>query len=130
MRSATNGMAPPLNAALVTRWLEDGSYDRLIAETRAEAQARLAIAAEILPPGSYAAHPCGYHLWMPLPADADQGRIAGRPRLAGLVALPDFQFSAGEGYGKGLRISLGGAIDRAGLRRGLTMLAAGLASSG
>jgi DNA-binding transcriptional MocR family regulator len=126
----TNGMPPPLNAALVTRWLEDGSYDRLIAETRAEAQARLAIAAEILPAGSYAAHPCGYHLWMPLPAGADQRLIAGRPRLAGLMALPAFQFSAGEARGMALRISLGGAIDRAGLRLGLTMLADELASPG
>jgi len=125
----TNGMAPPLNAALVTRWLEDGSYDRLIAETRAEAQARLAIAAEVLPAGSYVAHPCGYHLWMPLPAGADQGRIAGRPRLAGLMALPAFQFLAGEARGMALRISLGGVIDRAGLRLGLTMLADELASS-
>jgi DNA-binding transcriptional MocR family regulator len=126
----TGGMAPPLNAALVTRWLEDGSYDRLIAETRAEAVARLAIAAEALPAGSYAAHPCGYHLWMPLPAGADQGRIAGRPRLAGLMALPAFQFSAGEAHGMALRISLGGAIDRAGLRQGLTMLADELILSG
>ena len=31
----TSVMAPPLNAALVTCWVEDGSYDRLIAETRA-----------------------------------------------------------------------------------------------
>ncbi|MBN8841889.1 MAG: PLP-dependent aminotransferase family protein, partial [Sphingomonadales bacterium] len=43
----SNVMAPPLNAALVTRWLEDGSYDRLIGETRAEAVARQAIASEI-----------------------------------------------------------------------------------
>ena len=115
-------MPPPLNAALMTRWLEDGSYDRLLAETRAEARTRQAIAAELLPAGSYAAHPCGYHLWMPLPAGVDVGLIAGKPRLAGLMAIPAFHFAVGEAPGMALRVSLGGAIDREALRRGLEIL--------
>uniref|UniRef100_UPI0035B4E40B aminotransferase-like domain-containing protein n=1 Tax=Sphingopyxis sp. TaxID=1908224 RepID=UPI0035B4E40B len=126
----TNVMPPPLNAALVTRWLEDGSYDRLIAETRGEAAARLAMAADILPPDSHAAHPCGYHLWMPLSADADPGQVAARARTGGLMAIPADAFAADEGDVRALRVSLGGAIDRAGLRRGLEMLATGLAEGG
>lgn len=125
-----NVMAPPLNAALVTRWLEDGSYDRLIAETRAEAKARQGIAAETLPPGSYAAYPCGYHLWLSLPASIDAGHLAGKVRSANLVAIPAYHFAVGAAEGAALRISLGGAIDRAGLRQGLKMLADALVSSG
>ncbi|WP_422062215.1 PLP-dependent aminotransferase family protein [Sphingopyxis sp.] len=120
---ATDVMAPPLNAALVTRWLEDGSYDRLIGETRAEAVARQAIAAEILPAGSYAAHPCGYHLWVPLPAAADQARIAGVLRGEGMTAITADSFAAADAGAAALRVSLGGAIDRAALRSGLRVLA-------
>ncbi|MGN6692276.1 MAG: PLP-dependent aminotransferase family protein [Sphingopyxis sp.] len=117
-----NVMAPPLNAALVTRWLEDGSHDRLIAETRAEAKARLAIAAEILPEGSYAAHPCGYHLWTSLPAGVDEQQAAARLRGAGTMAIPARAFAADEGNADALRVSLGGAIDRPDLQRGLAVL--------
>lgn len=115
-------MAPPLDAALVTRWLEDGSYDRITAETRTEAAARQAIAAEILPAGRYAAHPCGYHLWVPLPAGSDQARVAEALRGAGVTAIPADAFAAGEGGGAALRVSLGGAITREALARGLTVL--------
>lgn len=115
-------MAPPLDAALVTRWLEDGSYDRITAETRTEAAARQAIAAEILPAGRYAAHPCGYHLWVPLPAGSDQARVAEALRGAGVTAIPADAFAAGEGAGAALRVSLGGAITREALARGLTVL--------
>lgn len=115
-------MAPPLDAALVTRWLEDGSYDRLVAETRAEAVARQGLAAEILPAGSYAAHASGYHLWVPLPAGADQGRIVEALRGAGVTAIAADAFAAGAGGGAALRVSLGGAVTRAVLARGLTVL--------
>ncbi len=119
----TGGMAPPLNAALVTRWLEDGSYDRLIAETRTEAVARLGLAAEILPAESYAAHPCGYHLWVPLPAGRSAEKAAAVLRAVGMMAIPAHAFAAGEGDAGALRVSLGGALDRAALRRGLEVLA-------
>jgi DNA-binding transcriptional MocR family regulator len=121
-------MPPPLNAALMTRWLEDGSYDRLIAETRAEAVARQAIAADLLPAGSYAAHPCGYHLWVPLPGGAHPARIAGALRATGMMAIAADDFAAGAVKAPALRVSLGGAIDRAGVRRGLAVLARELAA--
>jgi DNA-binding transcriptional MocR family regulator len=119
---ASTVMAPPLDSALVTRWIEDGSYARLAAETRAEAKARQAIAASVLPPGSYAAHACGYHLWVPLPAGSDQARATEALRAAGMTAIPADAFAAGEGGAAALRVSLGGAITRAGLARGLTVL--------
>jgi DNA-binding transcriptional MocR family regulator len=118
-----NVMPPPLEAALATRWLEDGSYDRLIGETRAEAAARQAIAAEALPAGRYAAHPCGYHLWVPLADERAMAKAASALREAGMMAIPATSFAACDSNVRALRVSLGGAIDRDGLRRGLTMLA-------
>jgi len=127
---ASTVMAPPLDCALVTRWIEDGSYARLAAETRAEAKARQAIAASVLPAGSYAAHECGYHLWVPLPAGSDQARVAEALRAAGMTAIPADAFAAGEGSAAALRVSLGGAITRAALVRGLTVLDMELAGVG
>src|SRR3546814_17906644 len=55
-------------AELTTLLIEDGSADRLVAWHRAEAQARLDIAREILPSGAdgWPGLP-SYHLWVPLP---------------------------------------------------------------
>lgn len=130
----TGAMAPPLNAALVTRWLEDGSHDRLIAETRTEAHARQRIARHLLPPGRYAAHPDGYHLWVPMPDEAKAAEVAAALRREEMTAIPSDAFAArgaesdaAERHGArgaaALRVSLGGAIDRAGVARGLTRLA-------
>lgn len=126
----TSVMAPPLNAALVTRWLEDGSYARLIDETRVEAAARQAIAADILPPGSYSAHAQGYHLWVPLPAAADAAQIAAALRGVGMTAITADAFAAGGAAAPALRVSLGGALDREAMARGLTMLEMQLAAGG
>jgi DNA-binding transcriptional MocR family regulator len=116
-------MAPPLNAALVTCWVEDGSYHRLIAETRAEATRRQAIAAETLPRNCYAAHPGGYHLWVPLCADRNAAQISASLAGVGMTALSADSFTSGNRNAPALRVSLGGAIDEPGIRRGLTMLA-------
>ncbi len=126
----TNVMAPPLNAALLTCWVEDGRYDRLIAETRTEAKRRQALAAEILPPASYAAHPCGYHLWVSLRDDSNAAQVGSALAGAGMTAIPADSFSAGDVRAPVVRVSLGGAIDTAGLRRGLTMLSLYSTSAG
>lgn len=127
----SNVMAPPLNAALLTCWADDGRYDRLIAETRVEAIRRQAIAAEILPLASYAAHPCGYHLWVTLGADGNAAQISSVLAGAGMTAIPASSFlPGGMGAAQALRVSLGGAIDVSGVRRGLTMLSTYLPSAG
>jgi len=127
----SNVMAPPLNAALLTCWVEDGRYDRLIAETRTEAMRRQAIAAEILPFASYAAHPCGYHLWVNLGPDGNAARISSELAGAGMTAIPADNFSpGGTRPAQAVRVSLGGAIDVSGMRRGLTMLSMYLSSAG
>lgn len=127
----SNVMAPPLNAALLTCWVEDGRYDRLIAETRTEAMRRQAIAAEILPLASYAAHRTGYHLWVGLGADHSAAQISTALAGAGMTAIPADSFSPGGGTpAPAIRVSLGGTVDVSGVRRGLTMLSIYLSSAG
>lgn len=121
-------MPPPLNAALVTAWLETGTYDALIAETRAESRARQALAAEVLSPGTFAGHPCGYHLWVPLADVADETRLGATLRDAGLSAIPASAFAVAHDAAPGLRVSLGGPVDREQVARALRLFDARLAA--
>ncbi|MBN8845582.1 MAG: PLP-dependent aminotransferase family protein, partial [Sphingomonadales bacterium] len=82
-----------------------------------------AIASEILAAGRYAADPCGYHLWVPLPAGSDPRALADALRAAGMTAIPGDRFAVATASTPALRVSLGGAIDRAALRNGLATLA-------
>jgi len=117
-------MAPPLNAALVSLWLRDGSFDRLVAAVRAEAMARARIVARHLAGHAHAMQPEGYHLWLPLGASADADALAAAMRPFGLSAVPGSAFAAMPGESaNALRISTGGAIDHDRLRRALEQLA-------
>lgn len=116
-------MAPPVNAALATAWLRDGSFDMLVAEVRAEAVARQRIARAILGDLAYAAHPEGYHLWLDLPPGASPAAIVGGLRPAGLSVVPSDAFAADPADpGRALRISIGGGLSRERLARTLSTL--------
>ncbi|MBU3076625.1 PLP-dependent aminotransferase family protein [Sphingomonas quercus] len=121
-------MAPPLNAALVSLWLRDGTFGRLIAAVREEAVARQRIVSRALAGLDYATHPEGYHLWLRLdaahmPAPAE---LAAMLRPAGLSAVSAQAFAArpDEASPPAVRISFGGAMDHERLRRALQRLEA------
>jgi DNA-binding transcriptional MocR family regulator len=118
-------MAPPLNAAVVADWIGDGTFGRLVAAVRDEAQARQAIAAACLDPASFRAQPEGYHLWMPLPDGVDAGQIVGHLRPHGLSVVAGDAFAVEPaGTTSALRVSIGGLVSRARLERGLRLLGA------
>lgn len=118
-------MAPPLSVALVTGWLRDGSYGRIIDSVRIEAIARQRIAADMLGGRPYAADPEGYHLWLSL-ADRRRGPdLASRCVAMRLPAVPDAAFAVEQDSGGdvgALRVSLGGARSRNQLIRDLRKL--------
>jgi len=120
-------MAPPLNAALVSLWLRDGTFERLVEAVRVEAVARQRIVARELAGLDYATHPEGYHLWLRLdaarmPAPAE---LAAMLRPAGLSAVSARAFAARpEDVAPAVRISFGGAMDHERLRRALQRLEA------
>lgn len=116
-------MAPPLNAAVASAWLESGVWRELVAEVRAECTARQAIVRSILPEGSHAADPEGYHLWVPLSANLSPAALATELASAGLSIVPSDVFAANQGDGgRAVRISIGGNLGRERLARGLEML--------
>jgi len=119
-------MAPPLNAAVVAEWLRTGTFDRLVDEVRAEASHRQELACECLPNASFRAPSYGYHLWLDVPADLDARHIADALRQHGLAAISGDAFAADRTITStgALRVSIGGALSRKKLRRGLLLLAA------
>lgn len=121
-------MAPPVNAAMVSLWLTDGSFDRLVGAVRKEAAWRQRLAGTMLGDARCAAHPEGYHLWLPLGPGLAPEVLAAALNLEGLSAVTSDRFAVSEGAPKALRVSLGGAIDRHTLARGLRTLDAHLRS--
>lgn len=121
----TAGMPPPVNATLVARWIEDGTFARLLAGVRAEARARMEEAAELLAPLGARGHREGYHLWLPLAPDANADRIAAQAVAAGLPAVASSAFATGpETDVQALRVSLGGSAQRWRVRREIARLEA------
>lgn len=123
-------MAPPLNAATISLWLADGTFDRLVDAVRKEAAWRQKLARTILGDGRHAAHPQGYHLWLPLADDSHPETLAAALALDGLSGVPSDRFAVAPDAPKAMRVSLGGTIDRRTLSRALHRLAAHLWSPG
>lgn len=121
---ATAVMAAPLNAALVTGWLENGTYARLIDEVRAEAAWRRRLAADILDGADWRAHPQGYHLWLRLEEGVMIHEILNTLRPAGLSVVPGDAFAVEPLAERRLRVSIGGGLGRERLERNLRLLEA------
>lgn len=117
----TSIMAPPLNAALATHWLGDGSWDKLVTEVRQECVARQVIVTNILKRRGYSADPEGYHLWIPLAPDSSFEMLEGL-RREGLSVVSSEAFTPCPSPDRAIRVSIGGGQDREQLSRSLSYL--------
>lgn len=123
-------MAPPLNTALVARWLVDGSLARLTSAVRLESSARIADAASLFGPQA-CWQPEGYHIWLPLPPGLNANEIAAQAMARGLPAVPSNIFAVDPGNAdQALRISLGGSATRSRVAREIRRLEAMLTLPG
>ena len=122
--------ASPLDVALESQWLLDGTLLQLGAAVAAESVARQAIAREILGEGSFDANSVGYHLWIPRP-DSDPGNMLPFTLLTALPVVKATLFAvAPTGREQSLRVSLGVARSRDKLTKDLDRLKAWLTESG
>jgi len=85
-------MPPPLMAEVASRWIDEGKASELSSFQRSQAFARQALAREILPVGSFAADPHGFHVWLPLPPQwrPDAFRVAAAQRGVKIVTGETF----------------------------------------
>ena len=118
-----------LMVALVTRWLEDGSADAIIAAIRNEAAARQKLAADVLARHAYARHPNGHHIWIPLPRTWSRTEFASHVQWQGLAIVTAETFSVEDRQPHAIRVSLGAAASRSELVRALEILSTALRSS-
>ncbi|AZL61454.1 PLP-dependent aminotransferase family protein (plasmid) [Tabrizicola piscis] len=119
----TNVMASPLSMALVTRWIEDGTADRICRFIRAESAARQDIAAELLQGQRFDADRHAFNIWLKLPAGVGRAEVMGRMNGHGIGLMPSDAFTVLGAADERVRVCLGGSITRAGLRSGLSFLA-------
>jgi DNA-binding transcriptional MocR family regulator len=120
---AANVMASPLTAALATRWIEDGTADAVLGFVRAEAQARQKLVAEILPPETYRADPCGFHTWLYLPPQWSCSAFVGHTRATGIGIISSHPFNTDGRPPEAVRVCLGGPSQRATVRGALEFIA-------
>ena len=114
-------MAAPLTAALATQWIFDGTAQRLLEGVRQEAQARHALAHQLLA-GRPALDAGGLHIWLPLPVYWSSAELARAAVAEGLSVTPAVSFSALPHAPNAIRVSLGSAKDRKRLAAGLRRL--------
>ena len=117
-------MAPPLTLEIATRWIEDGTVDRLIETRRREARDSQKLAARLLDGLSFLTHPESYHLWLQLPPPWRAEEFCTQARARGVGVLPAESFAVGRSAAPhAIRISISAARSRQDLERGLRILA-------
>lgn len=119
-------MATPITTALTTRWIQDGTADRLLQFIRTEAVARQTIAQRILPPGSFKADPNGFHVWLNLGDGWTRSAFASHLRATGISVVPSDPFATDGAPPEAIRLGLGGPISRGELQSALEFAAPAL----
>lgn len=127
---ATAMMASPLLVSLITGWIRDGTAQAILAGIRAEAVARQALCAALLPRARITANPEGLHVWLGLPGHWGAQEFVGYVRGQGLALVPAEAFTAAPGgtVPNAVRLALGATADHGRLESALRALAAAMAS--
>ncbi len=126
---ANNVMASPLSAALATRWIEDGTADGILNFIRAEAAARQALVADILPTGSYRGDPVSFNIWLPLTQGWTRSTFGSHMRSAGIGVVASDAFTVDGPSPEAVRVCLGGPIQRPALKAALEFMGHALETS-
>lgn len=104
-------MAPPLSAALVTRWLEDGTFVELVAGVRRESVARQKVVKRWIEGKHYESHPEGYHMWLHTNSADRVLQIIQAATPFGLSVVPAQAFASGPRMdNNAVRVAIGGSL--------------------
>lgn len=126
---ANNVMASPLSTALATRWIEDGTADSILRFIRAEAAARQALVADILPKDSYRSDPISFNIWLPLQQGWTRSTFGSHMRSAGIGVVASDAFTVDGPAPEAVRVCLGGPIRRPALKASLEFMGHALETS-
>lgn len=126
---ATIYTAPPLMARIVSRWIDDGTADTIIAEKRAEMRRRQTLARRILAACQYRSDPAASHLWLTLPEPWTAEEFAAAALRRGVAVSPAAAFSVTRHAPNAVRVAIGTPETAEELTRGLAVLAELLAAA-
>lgn len=116
-------MPPPLMVELATRWMADGTADRLNAEQRRQAVARNALAREVLGQRVAARSALGLHVWVGLPRRWTSDAFWVAAKRAGVEIQPASAFSVHAGDApRAIRLCLSHEADPGRVLEGLQIL--------
>jgi DNA-binding transcriptional MocR family regulator len=117
-------MPAPLMAELATRWIVDGTAEKLAAHKRAELEARHAIVHDVLAGHRIDSDPRSLHLWVHLPEPLRSDECVARARQRGVLIAGAEAFTVGRDVPHAVRVSIASVPRREDVRRGLEVLAA------
>ncbi|GAB6402777.1 aminotransferase-like domain-containing protein [Pseudomonas sp. MHK4] len=115
---ATTWNTPGVMTAIATAWLDDGTVSQLEAQKRADAQARQALAREVLAGLRTISHPSSYFIWLPLAEDARADQIAMALMREQVSVSPAEPFAITPHVPHAIRLALG-SVDMVALRQAL-----------
>lgn len=121
---ATNLMAPPINAAVCSTWIGNGTLDRIALAVRRENNERHKLALAALGKERFAANPDGHHIWLQLPAHWRANDFADNAARSGISVIPASAFAISQSSVDAVRLSLGVAQSHAVLTEALHTLSA------
>ena len=100
--------ATPISAELTTRWIEDGTAEKILDSCRAEAAARLKLSTAKLGHHSISATPGCHHIWLTLPEPWRATDYTEEAKRRGIVIAPAEIFAAGRSNApRAVRICIG-----------------------
>ena len=109
-----------LSGEIATRWIENGTAQRLLDVQRREARARQSVAATVLEGHIASSHPLALCAWLKVPAHWTEDGLVRALANQNVAVSPSEPFIAGPGHGGGIRICLGGRMSHATLSSALT----------
>ncbi|NVZ23174.1 PLP-dependent aminotransferase family protein [Pseudomonas costantinii] len=115
---ATTWNVPGVMSAIAVAWIEDGTVAQLEAQKRQDAQARQALAAQVLRGVDYISHPSSYFLWLPLAEDARADQIAMTLQRENISVSTAEPFAVSTYVPHALRLALG-SVEMPALREAL-----------
>lgn len=92
---ASAWMAPPLAGELATRWIEDGTAERILESRRREAYIRISLAQSKLAGQELSATPGCHHTWLTLPDPWRAADFTAEAKRRGVIVAPAETFAAG-----------------------------------
>jgi DNA-binding transcriptional MocR family regulator len=120
----TAWMPAPLTTLVTTRWIEDGTAQRILDAQRAELQARQELALQLLPRELLNSDPACMFVWLRVPAPWRSDDFAANALARGVNTMPASAFAVDRSTVEhGVRINLACAASREQLARALKILA-------